>query len=287
MHVARWAGESLRFGVAQGLLQRRNLFAGEFGQPGEVKKEWQFILTAGINILGFMQGFARREEEIGLVEGDDSHVAIPKDLLVPVYVKVFGVHGVENGLEEVGCVLGGTVLQPLLCALVGGHPSSLGSRMDWRRLAAYLVARFFNLFCALLWGVIQAALPELGSVCLSLCWVCHAIMRRFASAAGWGLRMRWQAEALRPYTLMLGLPCDHASFCFCCWLGAQDEMAGGGPAAIHDHICYRLLDAKLLDEVLGFGLNFFPSGIKVEVLARERIGDRVAALGRISDFNSS
>ena len=102
--MARWAGESLRFGVAQGALERRNFFAGEFGQPGEVYKEWQFILTAGVDVLGFMHRSARArwKEEIRFAEGDDSHVPIPKDLLVPVYVKVFRAGVVEDGLKDVG-----------------------------------------------------------------------------------------------------------------------------------------------------------------------------------------
>ena len=171
--MARWAGESLRFGVAQGALERRNFFAGEFGQPGEVYKEWQFILTAGVDVLGFMHRSARArwKEEIRFAEGDDSHVPIPKDLLVPVYVKVFKAGGVEDGLKEVGCILGGTVLQPFLGGLVWGHPSSLARTG----------------YCVLV--------------------------------------------------LVLCLPCDHAAFCFCCWLGGQDQMASRGPAAIHDHIC--------------------------------------------------
>ena len=138
-----------------------------------------------------MHRSARRK--VRFVEGDDSHGAIPKDLLAPIYVKVFRAGGVEDGLKEVCCILRGTVLQPLLVALVWGHPSSL---------------------------------PRTG----------YCVLR---------------------------LPCDHAALCFCYWLGGHDQMASRGPAAIHDHICDGLLDAKRLDEVPGFGINLFPSSVEV------------------------
>ena len=176
---------------------------------------------------------ARWKEEIRFAEGDDSHVPIPKDLLVPVYVKVFRAGGVEDGLKEVGCILGGTVLQPFLGALVWGHPSSLARTG----------------YCVL---VFVLCLPCDHAAFCFCCWL--------------GVRIRWQAEALRPYTITSVTDSWMPSFL----------MRSRASASTFSRLVSRCHPPMI---------SLFQSTSKSMAIcgemvpARERCGDKVAALG--------
>ena len=130
MHCA--GGFPLSFGLQfmQSLLQVGDLLASDLGQLAEVNEEWDLIRVAGVEVAGLMNVTVGGHKQIGLVEGQDSEVMSPKDLLVPVYVDSLGMGFVQERFHNVGCVLGGTIFQSLLWALVRGQPRNLAGAWD-------------------------------------------------------------------------------------------------------------------------------------------------------------
>ena len=128
-----WASvvtESLRLWAWEDPLQLRNLFACGLCEPVQVKEEREHILMARVLVVGLVSLIVRGHHEVGFAGGNNPEVADPYDLLVPVDVKRFLASVVKEGLQNVDCIFGGTVLEAFVCTLVGCHPCSFAGAWD-------------------------------------------------------------------------------------------------------------------------------------------------------------